>query len=604
MPAPPLTAAETATLTDAVGQLQRGQARAAAEKLAPLIRGGCRDPDLLLTYSEACEQLGLLDEAARAVQLALQKSPEQAQLWARLGSLLEDLGRSGEGVTMLERAVALDAAVPAYWYNLGVAALSGGLLARAEEALKRVIEIDETNAAAWGALGLVQQQAGALDQSERTLSRALALDAASLTAAHNLAVTLRRLDRSAEALALIERAIGSGLAAPETELLRAHLLADLGRIEESVGAYRTIVADNPAAIEAHQILSRLLPQIGRGGEALDAYEEALRSAPTLELYRSSLRTACDLKDAAALERWSGEALHRFGDLPDLKMMHGVAHGLAGDAEKALKVLEPLIAGGFTPALTPSADYRLKLGDLRTAERHALAATNANFFDQAAWASLTVIWRLLDDPRERWLADYERFVMPAVLEPPADFDDLTEFMCALAEELTALHRTAEHPVDQSLRRGTQTLGNLFAKRSPLILHLAASIEQAIARAIDGLPADPTHPFLSRNAGPTQFIGSWSVRLRSGGFHVSHIHQEGWLSSAVYVALPPEVSTGSGNGALTFGIPPAELGVDLPPRRVEVPEVGRLVLFPSYFWHGTTPFESQDYRLTVAFDAIPA
>jgi hypothetical protein len=30
----------------------------------------------------------------------------------------------------------------------------------------------------------------------------------------------------------------------------------------------------------------------------------------------------------------------------------------------------------------------------------------------------------------------------------------------------------------------------------------------------------------------------------------------------------------------------------------------VLFPSYFWHGTMPFESKDYRLTVAFDAAPA
>jgi hypothetical protein len=35
----------------------------------------------------------------------------------------------------------------------------------------------------------------------------------------------------------------------------------------------------------------------------------------------------------------------------------------------------------------------------------------------------------------------------------------------------------------------------------------------------------------------------------------------------------------------------------------PEVGMLVLFPSYFWHGTVPISGNQTRLTVAFDAVP-
>jgi hypothetical protein len=34
----------------------------------------------------------------------------------------------------------------------------------------------------------------------------------------------------------------------------------------------------------------------------------------------------------------------------------------------------------------------------------------------------------------------------------------------------------------------------------------------------------------------------------------------------------------------------------------PLPGKLVLFPSYFWHGTLPFTSAAPRLTVAFDAV--
>ena len=55
-------------------------------------------------------------------------------------------------------------------------------------------------------------------------------------------------------------------------------------------------------------------------------------------------------------------------------------------------------------------------------------------DQAAWAYLSVIWCLLDDPRETWLADYERFVLPIQLPPPEGHEDIAGFMEVLACEL--------------------------------------------------------------------------------------------------------------------------------------------------------------------------
>lgn len=37
---------------------------------------------------------------------------------------------------------------------------------------------------------------------------------------------------------------------------------------------------------------------------------------------------------------------------------------------------------------------------------------------------------------------------------------------------------------------------------------------------------------------------------------------------------------------------------------VPEPGLLVLFPSYVWHGTAPFASDETRLSLAFVVLPA
>jgi hypothetical protein len=55
-----------------------------------------------------------------------------------------------------------------------------------------------------------------------------------------------------------------------------------------------------------------------------------------------------------------------------------------------------------------------------------------------------------------------------------------------------------------------------------------------------------------------------------------------------------------GWIKFGEPNFDIG--LTPRRTIQPVPGRLVLFPSYMWHGTIPFHGEA-RTTIAFDAVP-
>ena len=109
---------------------------------------------------------------------------------------------------------------------------------------------------------------------------------------------------------------------------------------------------------------------------------------------------------------------------------------------------------------------------------------------------------------------------------------------------------------------------------------------------------------RNNGRWRFNGSWSVRLHSSGYHANHTHPRGWISSACYIELPDCMSDGhSDEGILTFGEPGIATSPALGAEYSVRPEAGMLVLFPSYFWHGTVPFRSPQARLTVAFDAVP-
>ena len=131
-----------------------------------------------------------------------------------------------------------------------------------------------------------------------------------------------------------------------------------------------------------------------------------------------------------------------------------------------------------------------------------------------------------------------------------------------------------------------------------------IDNAVKDYIANLPDDPNHPFLSRKDSHFDLAGSWSCRLHTSGYHSNHVHNEGWISSAYYVALPREVMEGSGDqGALKFGESKFGLGDRDRPEQFVSPSVGKLVLFPSYFWHGTVPFTSRSARLTIAFDVVP-
>ncbi len=155
--------------------------------------------------------------------------------------------------------------------------------------------------------------------------------------------------------------------------------------------------------------------------------------------------------------------------------------------------------------------------------------------------------------------------------------------------TVVHRDRHVPIDL----------HAIASLAALFKTFAAPIDAYLQHIGHG-----TDPLRRRNQGGWRFNGSWSVRLRTAGFHTSHVHPRGWISSACYIDLPDSMAdTRSRDGVLSFGEPGIVTTPTLSAQHVVRPEVGMLVLFPSYFWHGTLPFSGEQTRLTVAFDVVP-
>jgi len=218
---------------------------------------------------------------------------------------------------------------------------------------------------------------------------------------------------------------------------------------------------------------------------------------------------------------------------------------------------------------------------------------------AFWPYASIAWRMTGDARWSWLEGDERLVRTYdLLLGERALDDL-------AAKLRLLHAGSGRFLDQSVRGGTQTDGPLFSRLDPEIRTLRETVETAVADYRAGLPPiDASHPMLRhRRDRRLRFAGSWSVRLSGAGFHSNHVHSQGWISSAFYVSVPPDLPPDQ--GWLTLGEPQAELGLDLPALHRVEPRPGRLVLFPSMMWHGTLPF-AQGERLTVALkphDNVP-
>jgi tetratricopeptide (TPR) repeat protein len=203
---------------------------------------------------------------------------------------------------------------------------------------------------------------------------------------------------------------------------------------------------------------------------------------------------------------------------------------------------------------------------------------------------------------RDLLDFDRFVKTYAFEPPKGYDTLTAFNDALARHIKT-HPTLQGGV-MSTENGKHTGELLRAPKGPMGA-MEARIDEAIRWYIDNLPDDPDHPAVKW--APSEWkLTSWGVVMHNKGHERAHIHPNGWLSGVFYLSLPDVLNDPDRQpeGWLEFGRPTADLHVksELTVRHYK-PEYGQMFLFPSYFYHGTIPFKSEQRRICVSFDVEP-
>jgi tetratricopeptide (TPR) repeat protein len=463
-----------------------------------------------------------------------------------------------------------------------------GLLARLADA----VQTGTGDPRLWHLHGLVLREMDRREEALHSLQTAARMAPGSARIAHALARTLLEAGLpSVEAFARAVKLDPSDVDAANG-LTAAFVAA--GEPETAIDGLAKILKRSPHWVQGHALLSRLRWAQGDRDRFATSFEEALAENPlNLDLRREHLITLvhADRYDEALEAVAAGRAA--IGDHLIFDVNDAIIHAEMGDSETAERLFGP-----FADIVDPAVQVRRVRMYLRSGRPHDAAHVLEPWLETPVafmfWPYASLAWRQTDEARWRWLEGDESFI------GVYDIADRLPPLEVLADTLRKLHTLGGQPLEQSLRGGTQTDGNLFMHIDPVIAALREAVRETVAEHVAKFRAhDSTHPLLGPAREPIKFSGTWSVRLHSKGFHANHVHPAGWISSALYVVLPPGIGE-NGSGILTLGEAKApNFAVDLPPIRTVEPKPGRLALFPSYMWHGTRPF-GEGERLTVAFD----
>lgn len=461
----------------------------------------------------------------------------------------------------------------------------------------RVLAAADSNPGSLHILAVAERAAGNLDAALEAADGAIRLAPQSGALRATRATLLDQLGRTDDALAEWRALARAGLQSPDLSVSVGRALAYAGCEGEADGVLAAALKQWPVHVGLQTALAHLRWLDGARPDFTAALEQALGDHPDANVLRAEgvrLLLQAGLNERA--ERLARAGRSSSAD-PALTQVLAAALAEQGRLEEALDAIDDSGAAGLGMDRAVLL-LRKGRGAEALAELRALPPSTDNNQHRVAIESLAL--RMSGDPAYRALYDYERFVRTYDLAPRCD---IAAFNTALAKSLRAIITDSVHPLDQTLTGGAQSTRDLRDVRDPVIQAFLKALDAPIRAYIDAL--DPAHPLGARRRSSYKLSGAWSVRLRPGGYHVNHVHNLGWISSAYYVALPPssEADRERRAGWLKFGEPPWPVPGCAAEKFIE-PREGMLALFPSYMLHGTVPFTQGEERLTAAFDVIPA
>ncbi|HEY8122268.1 MAG TPA: sulfotransferase [Myxococcota bacterium] len=304
------------TLDVALAHARRLLARdlaSAAEQAAEILRVVPDQPMARLILGIARRESGDTQGALAVLEPLASDSPSWAAAHYELGIALGAADRGEAAVAALERAVALEPALPDAWRALADhrsalgddagadaayaqhikhatrdprlleagAALCENKLPVAEALLRAHLKRKPTDVPAIRMFAEVAARLSRYGDAEKLLTRCLELAPSFAPARMQLAFVLHRAGKSEPALEQTEHLLRSDPRNPAYRNLKAGILTRLGEVEQAAELYAGVLAQYDGHPKVWMSYGHALKSAGRTPEAIVAYRRALALAPQL-----------------------------------------------------------------------------------------------------------------------------------------------------------------------------------------------------------------------------------------------------------------------------------------------------------------------------------
>lgn len=483
-----------------------------------------------------------------------------------INSLIQLLNQ-GQFATVLQRARPLAAQYPKEFVLQHLLALASDQLQQypqAAEAYAAALQLNPNAAELWFNYGIVQTQLNALDLAEQAYRQAIARNPQFFEAHGNLGTVLQKQGRLDEAAASYAQGLRIQPQDARGHFNLGTVLRDKGELQAAVDSYERAISLFPNYTDAYNNLGETWRDQGEMTKAVQYYQQALqRNAHHAGanynmgefLYLAKrFEEAIPYFEASQLDDWQARVLYclyraeKFAEFKQLRerIMQQGPH------------TAPFVA-------TLSTHYSLNHGE--------------------------------PDPYQ-FCPDGLAFVYHRSLPELAPGSPLlTALLSTIAKAEIAERKQAR------LTNGKQSAGNLFKRPEAAFRALGDLVKREFS-AYQQHFAQSNCTLISHFPSTLEFTSSWYVNMHKGGHLEAHIHEIGWLSGAVYLAMPDTADPKEGAFEYgTHGDQYPQLHHEFPTRFIK-PAIGDIVLFPSSLFHRTIPFQADAQRICVAFDLKPA
>lgn len=452
-------------------------------------------------------------------------------------------GQLNQAFDIVQKIIAVQPQHPEANYLYGIILAQRGNLMGALKHIQLAARIRPKNSLIQYNLGTLYQQLNRWQEAETTLTQAVTNDPNYIEAWYNLGMVQQQLQQYDKAINIYKKVINKAPQFARAHNQLAATLTAMGRASNAVEHHKKALSLAPDDGEIHLDYAICLTHQKQFAQAIEHFQQAISyQAPLVETYFHLTRVQLMAK--------------RYSDA--LESCQAWLKYEPTDCNALSNKLFALMGLNKQQQFLPMIDYS---SCLRT---YPLTET-----------------MIKKSAPQQTLANYNQ--------------QLTQFILQ--------HKDLRAATSNRATRHGRHLENLFSTPDTVFNSLIQHIKQSIDHYYTATQEVQYQPLTK----PKQYtLSAWSVVMSSQGHQTPHIHPDGVLSGVYYVQLPKTIKQQENDqsGCIEFGRAPEDYQLEQPTESLQLitPKEGLMLLFPSYYHHRTIPFNSDETRISIAFDVI--